>query len=152
MSQFPVVTEMVPVEDVLPHRAPMILIDEMVRIDGGIIDCVTTIRADSPFVVDGRVPAIVGLEYMAQSVGALLGLWVLLEGGRLTGGLLLGTRELELRVDSFAVGDRLDIRCCHEWGNDDIWRFGCALRREGELLMEGSLTVLRMRPELEVAS
>ncbi len=152
IDKFPEVKEMLPLEQVLPHRPPMILIDEMVRVEGGTVECATTIRPTSTFVREGKVPAIVGLEYMAQSVGAVLGLWVLLAGGRVTGGLLLGTPELEVDVDEFDVGDRLRIICDHLWGNEDVWKFHCEIVRAGISVMRGTLNVLRIRPELEVAS
>ena len=149
---FPVVEEMVPLTEVLPHRAPMLLLDEMVSVDGGTVLCRTTIREDSTFLRDGTMPAIVGLEYMAQAVGAILGLWVLLEGGRVTGGLLLGAPSFELDVDHYEVGDVLDIRCTYAWGSGDLWKFDCAVERRGKSVSRANLNVLRIRPELEAVS
>jgi predicted hotdog family 3-hydroxylacyl-ACP dehydratase len=77
----------------------------------------------------------------------VLGLWVLLAGGRVTGGLLLGAPILELDVDFFEIGDTLDVRCSHVWGTDEVWKFDCEVEREGVSLVRATLNVLRIHPE-----
>ena len=68
MTAFPAIAE------VLPHSAPMILLEEIVACGGASIRCRATIRSDSMFVAAGRVRAIVSLEYMAQAVAAFAGM------------------------------------------------------------------------------
>lgn len=94
----------------------MILIDELVHWDEREVVCSVTIRDDAPFVADGRVPALVSIEYFAQTVAAFYG-YLARHRQQFTMGMLLGTRELELRTDFFHVGDALTITG-HELWND----------------------------------
>ena len=53
---------------------------------------------------DGSVPCWVGLEYMAQAVGALAGIRDLRAGRGPRPGVLLGTRRFRAHVRTFAAG------------------------------------------------
>ena len=131
-------------DEVLPHRPPMILLDEIVATDDTSITCNASIGDDHPFLRGGVVSPMVLLECMAQASGALLGVWTREADREVTGGLLLGSPEFELYVDALHVGDRLHVRSQHLWGTDDIWKFRCRAWRGDELLAEGVLNVLRV--------
>lgn len=115
----------------LPHRAPMLLLDA--------IDSCTTERAtarvaiarESPFFsteLDG-VPAWVGLEYMAQTVAAWGGARRLARGEALVAGLLLGSRHYHCNSDLFPLHSALtiDIELLFE-DDDGLGAFACELR------------------------
>ena len=55
-----------PVSELLPHDAPMILVDELVEFDGTTAVVLARVRQGQPWVQDGRVPATFCIEYMAQ--------------------------------------------------------------------------------------
>src|SRR2546423_1284379 len=63
-----------PAADVLPHRPPMILIDELLEAGENALTARVLLRADSPFVQDGRVSSVIAIEYMAQTIAAMAGL------------------------------------------------------------------------------
>lgn len=130
-----------PVAELLPHAAPMILIDEVVEAAEGRIAARLTLRPTSPFVEDDRVPALVAIEYMAQTIGAYAGLRARAAGGAPKIGFLLGTRELTLEVDAFAVGDELRIEARHVWGDDQIGSFQCEVLRAGRTLASALVNV-----------
>jgi predicted hotdog family 3-hydroxylacyl-ACP dehydratase len=134
--------------DLLPHRPPMILIDELVRCDDRDVVCRVTVRDGAPFVVDGRVPALVSLEYFAQTVAALYGWRHRHSAGGFTVGMLLGTRELNLDADFFRVGDTLTISGAETWSAPPISQFRCELRRDGSdvVLASGAISVLSGGP------
>lgn len=129
-----------PLQDFLPHRPPMLLIDELVHCDQHDVTCTVTVRADAPFVVDGRVPALVSLELFAQTVAAL---HAYLHRDHPGGnhGKLLGTRELELAVDHFHVGDTLTITGHELWHDEQLAQFRCELHRDGERLAAAAISV-----------
>jgi len=135
-----------PVAELVPHKPPMLLLDRVVSYSKDFVSCEVVIRPDSPFCaaagVPAGVPAIVGLEYMAQTVATYAGLAGREKGEQVRIGFLLGSRDVRIDADVFAIGDRLTIEARRTWGENDLGSFQCrVLRGEGEVLLEGSLTV-----------
>ncbi len=131
-----------PIVELVPHRPPMLLLDRVLSYDGERVVCETVLASDSPFAEQGEVPAVVGIEYMAQAIAAGAGLSARDKGdqaGKM--GFLLGCRNLSIAVDSFQVGDRLTIEAKRTWGENQIGSFACKVQRGGEVLVEGALTV-----------
>jgi predicted hotdog family 3-hydroxylacyl-ACP dehydratase len=136
------VTSYPPIVELVPHRPPMLLLDRVLSYDGERVVCETVLGPDSPFAEQGEVPAVVGIEYMAQTIAAGAGLSARDKGdqaGRT--GFLLGCRNLSIAVDSFQVGDRLTIEARRTWGENQIGSFACKVQRGSEVLVEGALTV-----------
>lgn len=131
---------------ILPHRPPMILIDELLECSERTVTCGVTVRAGAPFVVDGRVPALISVEYFAQTVAAFCGYHGRERPDDFAMGMLLGTRELELRVDYFQVGDALTIAGMEQWGDGRLAQFNCEVRRGDEVLARAAITVLQAGP------
>lgn len=115
------------IEQLLPHRPPMLLIDRLVQSDGVITVCEVTIGPHSMFVQAAGVPAFVGIEYMAQTVAAHGGYQSYLEGQPIVVGLLLGTRRLETACQFFELGQILRIEVTHVWGKHELMRFRCSI-------------------------
>ena len=112
---------------VLPHGPPMVLLDELLEWSPGKARCRVRLRADSPFMEDGRVRAVVALEYMSQAAAACAGLASRRDGRPPAPGLLLGTRELALAVSHFAAGDELVVEAEHLADGERISSFRCAV-------------------------
>jgi predicted hotdog family 3-hydroxylacyl-ACP dehydratase len=130
-------------QTILPHRPPMILIDEMIACSEREVACVVTVREGAPFVADGRVPALISIEYFAQTVAAFCGYRGRDDPDGFTLGMLLGTRELELRVDWFHVGDVLTITGKEQWGSGQLASFACEVLRGDEVLARAAISVLQ---------
>lgn len=132
-----------PVQDLLPHRPPMLLLDEAAGLDGEWFVAKVRIRPGIPFHAEGGVPAWVGLEYMAQAVGAYSGALGLAKGGAPRPGMLLGTREYAAAAPAFRDGLELEVRV-----RIDIFQEGgvssmdCRIRAEGGDLATAQLTVI----------
>jgi len=137
------VTSYPPIVELVPHRPPMLLLDRVLSYDGQCVTCETVLGPDSPFVEDGGVPGVVGIEYMAQAIAAGAGLSARDKGqdGGPRVGFLLGCRNLTIAVDSFQVGDRLVVEARRTWGENNIGSFACKVQRGSEVLVEGALTV-----------
>lgn len=139
-----------PVSEYLPHRAPMILLDRVISIDGMQIVCEVTIRPDSPFCDGARVNAWVGIEYMAQSIGVLSGWHDLNNGGQIRVGFLVGTRHYQSSVPHFAVGDTLHIDCRQEIQNDGgLNAMYCIIRNAGAEDLAQALLLVYQPDNLE---
>ncbi|MBI5545540.1 MAG: 3-hydroxylacyl-ACP dehydratase, partial [Deltaproteobacteria bacterium] len=126
MSAFP------PPAELLPHTPPMILIDEVLEYQFPHVRCRATIRPDSVFVEDGKVPGLVCIEYMAQTIGAIVGLGARSKGQPIRIGFLLGTREMSVEVDHFEVGDELILDADHVFGEEMLGSFKCSVSRRGQ--------------------
>ncbi|MDR1229268.1 MAG: hypothetical protein LBK55_09710 [Azoarcus sp.] len=104
-----------PIEKYLPHRGRMVLLDRVLEAGKGRIVCAVTVREDSPFCRDGKVPAYVGIEYMAQTAGALVG-WESREKGEpVKTGFLVSAREYASCVDGFPAGAVLAVEARDDW-------------------------------------
>lgn len=133
-----------PAEPYLPHAAPMALIDRVLAFAGDEIVAELQIRPDSMFVEDGAVPAWVGIEYMAQTIGSYAGLQAKAAGEAVKKGFLLGSRDLRLLTESFPVGQTLTVRA-HKLTLDSngLGSFDCELLDGDTRLAHGRLNVFQ---------
>jgi predicted hotdog family 3-hydroxylacyl-ACP dehydratase len=136
---------MPPVGELVPHQAPMLLVDRVIAHGDNHTVCEVDVKPDSLFTVEreGRreVPAIVGIEYMAQTVATFAGLSARKERRAPRIGFLIGCRELRLDTDVFASGDVLTVEARRLFGENDLGSFACTITREGRTLVTGTLTV-----------
>jgi predicted hotdog family 3-hydroxylacyl-ACP dehydratase len=135
MTQFP------PIDALVPHRAPMILLDAVEdEIPEGVI-CRVTLREDSPFMENGVQPAVCAIEYMAQCVAVYAGLKARKGGDPVKIGYLIGARTVALHVERFDLGDTLLVRVIRVWGDSALGTFDATVERAGEVVATASLNV-----------
>ncbi len=132
-----------PIEELLPHRPPMLWIDEVVDQRGDDIHCRLTVRESHAFVSGGQVEAIVAIEWMAQTVGALVGLYDRKRGDAPRPGYLIAIPEAHFSVERFAVGDVLELYAHRAWGDESLASFECRVERGGALAATAQLSVYR---------
>ncbi len=97
------------VDELIPHSGKMLLLDEVLAYGDDWLQAQVNITEHSQFVEAGAVPALVVIEYMAQSVAALAGIRAKHNGSEVKIGLLLGTRKFDSDVETIAVGVALQI-------------------------------------------
>src|SRR4051812_24442609 len=103
-----------PIADLVPHRAPMLLVDRLVE-DGPEHVCVEAeIKQGELFVTPEGAPAWVGIELMAQTVASFAGLQARKANEPVRLGFLLGTRRYESTRPFFPVGAKLLIEATQE--------------------------------------
>ncbi|MBL4659640.1 MAG: hypothetical protein JKY19_04740, partial [Alcanivoracaceae bacterium] len=100
---------MYPVEDLVPHSGSMLLLDRVLEYGDDWLKAQVEIRKDSMFCENDSVAALVGIEYMAQTIAAFAGKNDKLINKIPSIGLLLGTRKYDSTVDNFPIGTVLDI-------------------------------------------
>ncbi|MEC7524733.1 MAG: hypothetical protein VYE22_32940 [Myxococcota bacterium] len=135
-----------PITALIPHRPPMLLVDEVVSHEGLSVVCRTTIREDMPFVQDGEVPMLLALELFAQSAASLVALLASRGGAPLTSGAILGSRHLSLSAGPLRVGDTLEIHCEEKMALGVTAQIECEMRRDGERVAAGSINVMAGAP------
>ena len=134
-----------PLEQLLPHRPPMILLDRMIEATDMGTMCEVTIGPQTLFIGPGGVPAFVGLEYMAQAVAAYGGYKSYLAGEPLAIGFLLGTPQLTTHCQFFACGQTLRIQVTHAWGENELMQFHCTVQDPltGKILQQAELNIFK---------
>ena len=95
--------------DLLAHSGEMMLLDKIVRFDDQSMVSEVTVRADGLFGDDKGVPALVGIEYMAQTISAHGGMMDKIAQRPTYLGFLLGTRSYTSNVDCFLIGSVLTV-------------------------------------------
>lgn len=132
-----------PMESMLPHRRPMILLDRMVEAGDNGATCEVNIRPGIPFADEEGVPAHVGLEYMAQAIGALSGFHRWKAGLPIEVGFLIGAPKFHSSCATFRLGQTLRVEAVRVWGENQLARCECAVKdaATGEVLQQSSLSV-----------
>lgn len=133
-----------PVERLLPHAAPMLLLDEALDYDQDSILAAVTIRSDHPFATPDGVPAHVGIEFMAQTCGAWAGALAMESNQPVKLGFLLGTRRYKSVVPWFRPGERLEINAKVVFRDQGMGVFDCRITGgDGAVLAEAQLSVFQ---------
>jgi predicted hotdog family 3-hydroxylacyl-ACP dehydratase len=134
-----------PMEKILPHKPPMILIDRMVEARDTESMCEVTIGLQTLFLETSGVPSFVGIEYMAQAIAAHGGYKSYRAGKPIEVGFLLGTPRFQSYCRCFDVGQTLRIQVAHVWGEHEFMRFHCTIKHAstGELLQQAELNVFK---------
>lgn len=103
MSAFPAVI------DLLPHRAPMLLLRKVLSHTPEETRCEAIIDPAFAAACGGKAPAAFALEMIAQAAAAHHGLCLRGAGPRATRGLLLGSRRLQLNGRALPTGQPLTV-------------------------------------------
>ena len=127
----------------LPHRPPMLLLDELVEANATSAVAHVAITEKSLFLVDGGVPAIVMIEYMAQTIAAYVGMRDVVEGRPVQVGFLVACRQASFDVDQVVPGDELRVEARLQWSSDKVGQFECNVQRQGAQIAQATVSVYR---------
>jgi predicted hotdog family 3-hydroxylacyl-ACP dehydratase len=114
----------------LPHRAPMILLSDVIDCDDtGATAHVHITSASLFFDADmNGVPAWVGLEYMAQTIGIWAGQQQRARGQIVQPGFLLGCRRYDCNAAVFPSGSTLHVCAVSVYRDDSgLGAFDCRI-------------------------
>ena len=123
MADFP------PVADVLPHSGDMVLLSKILSHDADETVCMAEVDRQALFRdAAGEVGAWLGLEFMAQCIGAHAGLAARGRGEDPTLGFLLGSRRVHFHCARYLRGQSLRVRASHRWGEaPGLVSFECSI-------------------------
>ncbi len=132
-----------PIEHLLPHRPPMLLLDEAVAYDATMFSAAVRITPLHQFfsAADRGVPAHVGLELMAQACGGFAGAEALAAGVPVKVGFLLGTRDYQATRAWFADGERLLVTATLAFRDAEMGVFDCRIESAGDTVATARLNV-----------
>jgi len=128
-------------EELVPHRLPMRLVEQLIEIDGKNGTVTTRVRSDNPFLDDrGRLEGVALVELIAQSYAALKGYLDRRDHKPVRQGFLVGIKKLEWFAAA-AVGDELQITIRTLGELDDFAVAAGEVRCGGTVLARGEVKV-----------
>ncbi len=133
-----------PVETLVPHAAPMLLIDRVLAADDEAMCTEVRISKNSMFFTTGHgVPGYVGIEYIAQTVAAYSGWRVqsAAPGSTPKVGYLLGTRKMTMNCDWFDDGAILSIHVKNIFEDGEMGVFDGEVRNGDDILVSARINV-----------
>lgn len=143
--------DMPDIRTLVPHAGPMVLLDRVISADEESLCAQVRIRHDSLFCRAGAVGAWVGLEYMAQAIGAYAGFTACLRGEPIKLGYLLGTRCYECTRPVFTVGTVLRIHVKRVLQSENgLGSFECRIDDEHGQVASANLAVFQPAGEAEL--
>lgn len=133
------------IEKIIPHKRSMTLIDSVFSFSRGNLKAGAVIGGDSPFVRDGKVPAYIAFELIAQSISAYSYLSGLRNGDDPAIGFILKVTDFNMMRSFFCVGDQAEIIIEEDIViNDNIYKFNGSVYIGGECAASGELLVMNV--------
>ncbi|RLA05323.1 MAG: hypothetical protein DRQ54_08290 [Gammaproteobacteria bacterium] len=116
------------IAEVVPHSGVMSLLDEVIEYDNDSLSAQVVVTEESLFATPHGVPSWVGLEYMAQAIGAYSGVMACLVGKDVSVGFLVGTRKYTCNHAFFPIGTTLRVSIVEELqGDNGLGVFQCKI-------------------------
>jgi predicted hotdog family 3-hydroxylacyl-ACP dehydratase len=132
-----------PIEELLPHRGNMLLLDRVLASGPDGIQVEALVDPHAWYAdANGAMPAWIGLELMAQAIAVLVGLAAREKGLPPKQGMLLGTRSLGTRLSAFPSGARLVVAAKEVFQESNgLAAFDTNIELNGETVLEATLKV-----------
>jgi predicted hotdog family 3-hydroxylacyl-ACP dehydratase len=132
------------IRSLIPHAGPMVLLDRVISVDEDSLWAEVGIRSDTLFCGPDGVGAWVGIEYMAQAIGAWAGYNAWLRGEPVKLGFLLGTRRYECSRPIFVLGSVLRVHVQRLFQNENgLGSFECSIDNEEGRVASAAVTVFQ---------
>lgn len=135
-----------PIETVLPHTEPMILLDSLDSYDENNGCCSVTISPQSNFYdADTQsVPSHVGIEYMAQTIAAYANANQVDAGAKVEIGFLVSSRKYKMHSNSFLLNSTLKIEIEKLYSEPNgLSAFDCVIKEADKILVEAKINVFQ---------
>lgn len=120
----------------IPHRSPMVLIDEVIEYGADRIRATRTVRDGDPFVGADGLDESAMLEVIAQTIAAGDAMYARSKGGTVRKGYLTGLTGVKIHGRA-GIGDVIDVTAFCLKRMDGMGLFDVQALSEGRLLAEG---------------
>jgi len=132
-----------PITDILPHRGTMLFIDAVTDYSPTATTCIYQPHADAWYADgDSNMPAWLGIEIMAQTIAAHVGLNAIARGQAPKMGALLGSRNYHSQVATFVAYTPLTIYALLEFRDDSgLGAYECRITADGREIASATLKV-----------
>lgn len=131
------------ISELIPHRAPMILLQKVLSFDETHMTCLVDLKASLIFSNDDEIDAIIATEWMAQTVGAFVGAQKRSSGQPPRIGFIIGARKVDFHVSKVNKDSVLHASVKPVWVDKASGSFNCSVTDilNNKVVAEGSLTV-----------
>jgi predicted hotdog family 3-hydroxylacyl-ACP dehydratase len=111
------------IASLVPHSAPMLLLDAVLFADATAIACAATLHDNCIAAREGQVESLWAIELVAQAVGALVGYQSSLGGKPPRKGFIISCRDARFEVDHLPVQVPLTVEARLVWGDASLASF-----------------------------
>jgi predicted hotdog family 3-hydroxylacyl-ACP dehydratase len=132
-------------EDLLPHRGRMLLVDDVVEVDSSHAVTRCVVDKSWPLVRDNAVHPLVLLELAAQTAGVCNG-WDRIQTQGLDSnqmGWLVAIKKAEFFIDRLPLGSAVIARAENTYNFENLREVACTLRRDGALIARTTLQLFQ---------
>jgi predicted hotdog family 3-hydroxylacyl-ACP dehydratase len=135
----------VKIEDLLPHRDRMLLIDEILEVDDKMAVTSTTVTDRWPFFNGNGVDPLVLIEVVAQTAGISNGWFRIKKRGKDSEkkGWLVGIKQARFFVDTLALNDRIQTRTENQFEYEGYRQIMGTAKIGSEVVGEVALQVIQ---------
>jgi predicted hotdog family 3-hydroxylacyl-ACP dehydratase len=134
------------VEELVPHRGRMCLLDAITAYGEDWLRAEVTPRQGGVFAEEAGIPAWVGIEYMAQAAAAFGGIEQVQRGESPSIGLLIGARYYRCMQDHFEHGVTLGVLAKIAMRDaEDFAAYDCRIELGGREIAQCTLKAYRPR-------
>ncbi|RLV60534.1 thioester dehydrase [Parashewanella curva] len=136
----------VDVQELLPHRRPMVLIDEIISYDQDHLISQIHVTENSPYFDESimGVPNYVGIEYMAQTIAAFGGVEAKKQHCPIQIGFLLGTRKLTFAIPHFLLAKSYQTKVKRLYQEDSgLAVFDCKIFYQDQVVASANVNVFQ---------
>jgi predicted hotdog family 3-hydroxylacyl-ACP dehydratase len=133
-------------EDILPHRGAMLLIDDVITVEEGYAIAAAVVNTSYPMADGHGVSPLIMVELAAQTAGVCNGLTRIKTEGKDSSkkGWLVGVKRAQFFVDdSIAFGSKLVIRSENRHEFDMLREVFCVIHLDDALLGEVTLQLIQ---------
>lgn len=136
------------VEDLLPHRGLMLLIDEVIHIEDDWAIAGVTVSDRWPLSASGAVSPLMILELVAQTSGLCNGLNLIKERGKGTDktGWIVGIKKARFYIDALPMGARIVVESKNCFKFDNFIEIEGSAKIDDRIIGEVTLQVLKADP------
>jgi predicted hotdog family 3-hydroxylacyl-ACP dehydratase len=132
-------------EDLLPHREDMLLIDDVLEVDACSALTEAVVNKSYPMAGVKDVPPVIMVELAAQTAGVCNALTRIKKEGKDSSkmGWLVGVKRAQFSVNSIALGSRLLIRSENSHEFDMLREVSCVVHLDDVLIGEMTLQLIQ---------
>jgi predicted hotdog family 3-hydroxylacyl-ACP dehydratase len=139
--------EGVSLENVMPHKRSMLLLSRVVASDTRekTLTAEIDITQNSMFYNSEikQIPVWVGMEYMAQSIAALSGIYAIENNQKPNIGFVLGARNYQCFVTGFNLGETITVKIKELFLDSELGSFSCEIFLGDKLIAKTELNVFQ---------